>query len=37
MDVERAAAKYDQVAFDSSYKSEPLEHFEPLIRQFLDR
>ena len=27
-------AKYDQVAFDADYKSEPLEHFEPLIRQF---
>lgn len=28
-------AKYDQVAFDGDYKSEPLEHFEPLIRSFL--
>ena len=27
-------AKYDQVAFDSDYKSEPLEHFEPLVRAF---
>jgi predicted HD phosphohydrolase len=27
-------AKYDQVAFDSGYKSEPLEHFEPLLRSF---
>ena len=27
-------AKYDQVAFDADYKSEPLEHFVPLIRQF---
>lgn len=27
-------AKYDQVAFDSDYKSEPLEHYEPLIRSF---
>jgi predicted HD phosphohydrolase len=27
-------AKYDQVAFDSEYRSEPLEHFEPLIRSF---
>ena len=35
--TEEFCAKYDQVAFDSSYKSEPLEHFEPLIRQFLDR
>ena len=28
-------AKYDQVAFDADYRSEPLEHFEPLIRSFL--
>ncbi len=28
-------AKYDQVAFDIDYSSEPLEHFEPLIRQTL--
>lgn len=28
-------AKYDQVAFDSDYKSEPLEHFEPMIRSVL--
>ena len=27
-------AKYDQVAFDSDYKSEPLEHYEPLLRSF---
>ncbi len=27
-------AKYDQTAFDTDYRSEPLEHFEPLIRQF---
>lgn len=27
-------AKYDQVAFDPNYKSEPLEHFEPIIRKF---
>jgi predicted HD phosphohydrolase len=25
-------AKYDQTAFDVDYKSDPLEHFEPLIR-----
>ena len=30
-------AKYDQVAFDSEYRSEPLEHFEPLIHKFLGR
>ncbi len=28
-------AKYDEVAFDSDYRSEPLEHFEPLVRAFL--
>jgi predicted HD phosphohydrolase len=28
-------AKYDQVAFDDAYRSEPLEHFEPLVRSFL--
>lgn len=27
-------AKYDQVSFDPDYKSEPLEHYEPLIRKF---
>ncbi len=27
-------AKYDQVAFDSEYRSAPLEHYEPLIRGF---
>ena len=26
---------YDQTAFDASYASNPLEHYEPLIRQFL--
>jgi len=26
---------YDQTAFDASYQSNPLEHYEPLIRQFL--
>jgi len=25
-------AKYDQTAFDTDYRSEPLEHFEPLVR-----
>jgi predicted HD phosphohydrolase len=25
-------AKYDQVAFDADYRSEPLEHFAPLVR-----
>ncbi len=30
--TEEFCAKYDQVAFDADYKSEPLEHFEPLVR-----
>lgn len=30
-------AKYDEVAFDADYKSEPLEHFEPLVRERLVR
>jgi predicted HD phosphohydrolase len=28
-------AKYDQTAFDAEYHSEPLEHFEPLVRASL--
>ncbi|MHB1535015.1 MAG: HD domain-containing protein [Acidimicrobiales bacterium] len=28
-------AKYDEVAFDDAYRSEPLEHFEPLVRALL--
>ncbi|MHB1930618.1 MAG: HD domain-containing protein [Acidimicrobiales bacterium] len=28
-------ARYDQVAFDPDYRSEPLEHFEPLVREIL--
>ena len=27
---------YDQTAFDATYKSNPLEHYEPLIRQLLN-
>ncbi len=30
--AEEFCAKYDQVAFDADYKSEPLEHFESLVR-----
>jgi predicted HD phosphohydrolase len=30
--TEEFCALYDQTAFDASYVSEPLEHFEPLIR-----
>lgn len=26
-------AEYDQVSFDPTYRSEPLEHFEPLVRE----
>ncbi len=28
-------AKYDQTAFDPDYRSNPLEHYEPLIREWL--
>lgn len=30
--TEEFCAKYDSLAFDSDYKSEPLEHFAPLVR-----
>jgi predicted HD phosphohydrolase len=30
--TEEFCAKYDQPAFDADYRSEPLEHFEPLVR-----
>ncbi|HET9689935.1 MAG TPA: HD domain-containing protein [Acidimicrobiales bacterium] len=33
--TEEFCAKYDQTAFDSDYASEPLEHYEPLIRSLL--
>ncbi len=33
--TEEFCALYDQTAFDASYTSNPLEHYEPLIRQFL--
>ena len=32
--TEEFCAKYDQNAFDSDYRSEPLEHFEPMVRAF---
>lgn len=32
--TEEFCAKYDSPAFDPDYVSEPLEHFEPLIREF---
>jgi predicted HD phosphohydrolase len=35
--TEEFCAKYDQVAFDADYRSEPLEHFEPLVRSMLGR
>jgi predicted HD phosphohydrolase len=28
-------AKYDQTAFDADYRSNPLEHYEPLVRELL--
>jgi predicted HD phosphohydrolase len=30
--TEEFCAKYDQTAFDPDYRSEPLEHFAPLVR-----
>jgi predicted HD phosphohydrolase len=33
--TEEFCAKYDQTAFDPDYRSEPLEHFEPLVRAVL--
>jgi predicted HD phosphohydrolase len=30
--TEEFCAKYDQTAFDPDYRSEPLAHFEPLVR-----
>jgi predicted HD phosphohydrolase len=35
--TEEFCAEYDQTAFDASYKSQPLEHFEPLVRTLLVR
>jgi predicted HD phosphohydrolase len=32
--TEEFCAKYDSPAFDPGYKSAPLEHFEPLVRDF---
>ncbi|MGI9604122.1 MAG: HD domain-containing protein [Acidimicrobiales bacterium] len=32
--TEEFCAKYDQTAFDPEYKSEPLEHYEPLVREY---
>jgi predicted HD phosphohydrolase len=31
--AERFADEWDQTAFDPDYDSEPLEHFEPLVRE----
>jgi hypothetical protein len=30
--TEEFCAKYDQTAFDPDYRSDPLAHFEPLVR-----
>jgi predicted HD phosphohydrolase len=35
--TEEFCAKYDQIAFDAGYRSEPLEHFEPMIRDYFGR
>jgi predicted HD phosphohydrolase len=33
--TEEFCAKYDQTAFDADYRSEPLEHFERIVRALL--
>jgi len=33
--TEEFCAAYDQTSFDPDYATEPLEHFEPLVRQLL--
>lgn len=33
--TEHFCAAYDQAAFDASYQSNPLEHYEPLVRDIL--
>ena len=33
--TEEFCARYDQAAFDADYRSNPLEHYEPLIREKL--
>ncbi len=33
--TEEFCAKYDGIAFDADYRSEPLEHFTPLVLAFL--
>ncbi len=33
--TEEFCAEYDQTAFDPDYESNPLEHYEPLVRQIL--
>lgn len=35
--AERFADVWDQTAFDPSYDSEPLEHFEPMVREVFSR
>jgi predicted HD phosphohydrolase len=35
--TEEFCAEYDQVAFDASYRSQPLEHFEPLVHVMLTK
>ncbi|MDQ1437769.1 MAG: hypothetical protein QOK43_1398 [Acidimicrobiaceae bacterium] len=35
--AERFADEWDQTSFDPAYATEPLEHFEPLIRQVFAR
>jgi predicted HD phosphohydrolase len=34
---ERFCAEWDQTSFDPDYESEPLEHFEPMVREVFGR
>jgi predicted HD phosphohydrolase len=34
---ERFCAHWDQMSFDPDYKSRPLEHFEPMVREIFSR
>jgi predicted HD phosphohydrolase len=35
--AEQFADEWDQVSFDPDYDTEPLEHFEPLVREVFGR
>ena len=35
--AERFADDWDQLSFDPDYPTEPLEHFEPMVREVFSR